>query len=256
MYLRLRQLCLVAEQLDPVVADLQAAFDLEVCHRDPGVEAFGLCNALLVAGTSFIEVVAPLVDGTAAGRYLQRRGGNGGYMVINDTDDLDFWQSRMQQLGVRIAAHLEVDEYRGLQLHPRDTGGALLEINQTGAGGTLEGDYHPAGPHWQSCRRVGLVSGIQGVELQSADPLALAGHWAKILDRSVVAVPGGTGIELDNAYIRFVVTEDGRGEGLGGIDLSVTDLDVIRSRCLARGLTLNDAAVMVGGVRFHLSQSA
>ena len=37
MFLRLRQLCLVAHDLEPVVQDLMAVFDIEVCHRDPAV---------------------------------------------------------------------------------------------------------------------------------------------------------------------------------------------------------------------------
>ena len=41
-YLRLRQVCLVAPGLDPVVADLQAVFGVQVAFRDPQVAAFGL----------------------------------------------------------------------------------------------------------------------------------------------------------------------------------------------------------------------
>ncbi len=73
-YLRLRQICLVADTLEPLVADLCQVLGLTVCHRDPGVERFGLHNALLRIGNSFIEVVAPLSDsrgdGTAATRHL------------------------------------------------------------------------------------------------------------------------------------------------------------------------------------------
>lgn len=253
MYLRLRQLCLVAEKLEPVVEDLKAAFDIEVCHRDPGVEHFGLHNALLRIGTSFIEVVAPIAEGTAAGRYLERRGGDGGYMVINDTDDLGYWESRMEQVGVRIAAKLEVDDYCGLQLHPRDTGGALLEINQTGEGGPLGGDYHPAGPHWQSGKPSELATGVTGAELQSDAPQVLAKRWGEILDRPVEEGSGGLQIALDNAHLRFVPAEDGRGDGLGGIDLTVSDAEAIRERCRQRGLPVMDDCLVVCGVRFYLT---
>ena len=74
MFLRLRQLCLVAEKLDPVVDTLCQVFGVTVCHRDPEVGQFGLHNALIPFGTSFIEVVAPVTEGTTAGRYLQRKG--------------------------------------------------------------------------------------------------------------------------------------------------------------------------------------
>ena len=87
-YLRLRQLCLVAAQLEPVVDDLSAVFGVEVCHRDPAVGQFGLHNALLPFGTSFVEIVAPVTEGTTAERYLERRKGDGGYMVILGSDSL------------------------------------------------------------------------------------------------------------------------------------------------------------------------
>ena len=37
MFHRLRQICLVAQDLDPVVAELCDVFDVAVCHRDPEV---------------------------------------------------------------------------------------------------------------------------------------------------------------------------------------------------------------------------
>jgi len=252
MFLRLRQLCLVAEKLEPVVEDLRSVFGIEICHRDPGVGQFGLQNALLPIGDSFIEVVAPVKEGTAAERYLQRRNGDGGYMVIHDTDNIGQWEARMSALGVRIAAILEVDEYRGLQLHPRDTGGALLEINQTGEGGPLEGAYHPAGPDWQSFIHTDVVTAVVGAELQSDAPEALAKRWGEILDRPVIAGASGLSIELDNAHLRFVQARDGRGEGLGGIDLLVPDAEAVRKRCQPNNLSEFDGGVLVGGMRFYL----
>jgi hypothetical protein len=34
-YLRLRQICLVAPRLEPLIDDMRAIFELEVCYRDP-----------------------------------------------------------------------------------------------------------------------------------------------------------------------------------------------------------------------------
>src|SRR5215475_8049112 len=79
MNLRMRQICLVARQLAPVVDDFREVFGLEACYRDPGVGKYGLENALFPIGNGFLEVVAPVRDGTTAGRYLDRRGGDGGW---------------------------------------------------------------------------------------------------------------------------------------------------------------------------------
>jgi hypothetical protein len=89
MFLRLRRLCLVARELQPLVDDLCAVLGLQVCHRDCEVARFGLHNALMRICSGFIEVGAPLHEGTPAGRYLQRRGGDGGYMVTLDYEDIE-----------------------------------------------------------------------------------------------------------------------------------------------------------------------
>ena len=51
MWLRMRQLALVAHKLNPVIDDLRAVFGLEIGHRDPGVKVYGLENALLPVGS-------------------------------------------------------------------------------------------------------------------------------------------------------------------------------------------------------------
>ena len=131
MWLRLRQICLVASDLDPVVEELRAIFGLEICHIDPGVASFGLRNTLLPIGDQLLEVVCPIRSGTAAGRYLERRGGDGGYMVITQCAK-EAQQERRRlagELGIRIAFEFETPEYRCMQLHPRDTGGCFFEID-------------------------------------------------------------------------------------------------------------------------------
>ena len=42
MWLRLRQIALVARELQPVLDDFRAVLGLEVCFVDPGVKTFGL----------------------------------------------------------------------------------------------------------------------------------------------------------------------------------------------------------------------
>ena len=74
MSLHLRQIALVARELAPVIDDLSAIFGIKPCFVDPGVKVFGLENTLLAVGRNFLEVVAPIEDNTAGGRYLDRRG--------------------------------------------------------------------------------------------------------------------------------------------------------------------------------------
>ncbi len=128
MWLRLRQICLVAHELAPVVEQLEAVLGLEVCYRDPGVGRFGLENALLPVGNQLLEVVAPIEENTAGGRYLERRGGEGGYMVITQCDDHAARRRRVEELGVRVVTQFERHGFQNMQLHPKDTGGSFFEI--------------------------------------------------------------------------------------------------------------------------------
>src|SRR5271167_3612431 len=124
MSIRLRQICLVAEKLAPVLEDFKAVLGLEVCFKDPEVAVFGLENSLMPIGSNFLEVVAPVRENTAAGRYLKRRNGDGGYMVICQCDTHETQlarKARAAALNVRIAWEHEGKSFHGLQLHPADS---------------------------------------------------------------------------------------------------------------------------------------
>src|SRR5205807_2259350 len=234
MWLRLRQIALVARELAPVVDDLRAVFGLEICHRDPGVKVFGLENALLPVGNQFIEVVAPIKEGTAGGRYLERRKGDGGYMVITQCDDHAPRKKRVAQLGIRKVLESDEPEYCTMQLHPRDTGGSFLEIDFQPGGEAVDGPWMPAGRNWKPAVRTNVVRAIAAAEIQSPEPSALAARWSEILELPVER-NGAPTIRLDNASIRFVPDQDGRGEGLGGLDLIAVDRKRLMDAAATRG---------------------
>jgi len=223
-----------------------------VSYVDPNVEKYGLVNALMPIGNSFLEVVAPTQDGTPAGRYIDRRGGEGGYMVILDCDDIEPWLAHLPTVGVRVANDLDYpDEYRGLQLHPRDTGGALLEINHS-QGGEWDGPYHPAGPRWKGAHGADAEDRIVAAELQSDDPIRLAGRWSEILQRKVSDGDGVPTIELDLGVLHFVPAADGRGEGLGGIDVSIPRHERARFAARQKEVAEEDGALILCGTRVRL----
>jgi hypothetical protein len=254
MRVRLRQVALVARSLPPVLADLQAVFGLEVSHRDPAVAAFGLENAVLPVGGQFLEVVAPTRPGTAAGRYLERRGGDGGYMVITQVDDQPGVRRRLDELSVRTVLDHDVGGYRCLQLHPADTGGSFLEVDHQDGSWDTYGAWAPAGPDWPAAVRTAVVDGIRGVDVQSDRTGALAARWAEILATDPRLDGSGRPVlGLDDAFIRFPPLADDRGEGLAGIELAAVDAETAREVAAARGL-LDGAAIVVGGVRVTLHE--
>jgi hypothetical protein len=252
-YLRLRQICLVAEALEPAIADLADIFGLEICYRDGAVAKYGLVNALLPIGTSFLEVVAPTREGTAAGRYLERRKGDGGYMVIIDCDDIERRRAHVQAMGVRIANPLAYSSYTGIQLHPRDTGGSFLEFNHTAGGAALDGPYHPAGANWQKSIRRDVTRALLAAELQSPEPKVLAERWSSIIERPV---RHGTGdvleIALDLGVLRFVEAREDRGEGLSGLDLDIANRSAIVAAAKRRGKAVTGDTITICGTRFRL----
>lgn len=251
--LRLRQICLVASELAKPVEDLKQIFGLNTCFHDPNVAKYGLENALLPIGSNFLEVVAPFREGTAAGRYLERRHGDGGYMVILQCDDAADRERRMLDLKVRIANRLDYGTYLGLQLHPKDTGGAILETSTDPRSTAADGPWHPAGDDWASAVRTDITTDLIGAELQSGDPGDLAARWARILDTPLQNdAQGNPALVLENAELRFIPADDGRGEGLSGLDIRVADRGYIFREAESRGCDTTDDTVIVCGVRFKL----
>ena len=257
MGIHLRQVALVASKLAPAVDDLRAIFEIEVCHVDPGLAIWGLENALLPVGRKFIEVVAPTKAGTAAGRYIERRGGDGGYMVICQADSRDTQAGcRQRAIALNVRVAYESDERDGfnlMQLHPRDLEAAFFEIDWD-AGEDFNGRWEPAGgTEWTRHIRTSRVQDIAGVELQCEDPPALAQKWARIAGAEVDLRHDHPQVALGNASLRFVEITDGRGPGLGGVDLVVTDCAAILNDARSRGCDVNGNLVTVCGTRFYLA---
>src|SRR5256884_9982543 len=98
---RLRQVALVAHDCGRVTAELSRAFGWAQPCCDPGVGQFGLANAVFAVGDTFVEVVAPVRPDTTAGRYLERRGGDGGYMAVFQGAEPAAGRRRVGDLGGR-----------------------------------------------------------------------------------------------------------------------------------------------------------
>ncbi|MGE0827226.1 MAG: VOC family protein [Candidatus Binatia bacterium] len=249
MWLRVRQIALIARQLAPVVDDIREVFGLEVAFRDPAVKTFGLENAVFPVGNQFLEVVAPIREGTAGGRYLDRRKGDGGYMVICQCDDHAPRKRRAEELGIRKALEHDEAEFRIMQLHPRDTGGCFLEIDQQ-LGDINE--WMPAGKNWKSAVRTEVVRGIAAAEIQTPDPADLAARWGQIVELPVKHEKDQPTLHFDNADVRFVKDTDGRGEGLSGVDLIVANRERLLAAAERRGKRISDDMVNICGVHFRL----
>jgi hypothetical protein len=197
-----------------------------------------------------LGVVPPEHQSTTAGRLLERRRGDGGYMVIAQVDDLGTVRKRVDELGVRIVWKVELPDAATLHLHPRDIGAAIVSFDQM----KTPEFWRWAGPDWEEHVREDVTRRMLGAELQGADPRALAQRWGQVFGRPARArADGAHEIALDDdTYLRFVSDRDGRGEGVSGMDVEVTDPLEIVHRARARGLPAAHDEVEICGVRIRL----
>ena len=249
-YMRLRQICLVAPHLEPVIGDIAGIMGLNVCYRDGNVAKYGLENALLPVDTILLEVVAPFQPGTAAGRFIEKTGGRGGYMAIFCCDDPDARGAHAREMGVRVANVIDHAPYHGVQLHPRDCRAAFIEFNHTDGSDDILGPYPPAGPDWQKSIRKDVTQALIGVEMESPQPQVLAEHWGKI-----IGIPVSTGksgepeLKLSNANFRFV---KGASDIMSGLTFRVSDIAAVRDAAKTKGRPVSGDSFLLGGVTFHL----
>ena len=247
--MRLRQICLVAPHLEPVISDISAIMGLNVCYRDEHVGKYGLENALLPVDTILLEVVAPLRDGTAAGRFIEKTGGHGGYMAIFSCPDPDERGRHAESIGVRIANVIDHAPYHGVQLHPRDCRAAFIEFNHTEGSDNVTGSYPPAGPNWHAAVRTDVTSALIVVDLQSPAPAELAAHWGRIIGLPITNTADGTfGISLENCSLRFT---SGEREAMTGLTFRVNDVAQVAAAAGARGCPVAGDGFLLGGVVFR-----
>ena len=183
--LRLRQAVLAATELDAVADRLREELDLGEPFADPGVDAFGLRNAVFALGDCFLEVVSPVRPDTAAGRWIERRGGDCGYMLMFQLDDVDAARERARLLGVRDVLALDLDDISESHLHPADMRGAIVSISEP----KPPASWRWGGPNWDERSAPGELT---GADVAVSDPAGVAERWGGVLG----AEPSSAGIEL------------------------------------------------------------
>jgi hypothetical protein len=230
---RLRQVALVARDCGQVAGELRRVFGWPPPFHDAGVGQFGLTNAVFEVGDTFVEVVAPAQPDTTAGRYLERRGGDGGYMAIFQVPDLAAARRRVADLGVRVVWTADLPDIAGTHLHPADVPGAIVSLDWADP----EQSWRWAGPSWTGRVPDHAPGGVTGLTIEVNDPAAAARRWAAVL--GVSAGRGHTTVELPDAgqRLRFVAAPGGRGEGI--TEVTIAGLPV-----------QGEGPWVIGGVRF------
>ncbi len=229
---RLRQVALVARDCERVADALRQALGWPRPFRDPGVAEFGLTNAVFAVGDTFVEVVAPAEPDTTAGRYLERRGGDGGYMAIFQVPDLGAARRRLTGLGVRVVWTADLPDMACLHLHPRDVPGAIVSVDWA----EPPESWRWAGPSWTGQAPGYPPGGVTGLTIEVTDPPAAAQRWAAVLGISASRAGSTAVVQLpaSGQRLRFVPARAGHGEGITAVIIA----------------GLSGAPLEIGGVRF------
>jgi hypothetical protein len=199
---RVRQAVLVASDLETAAGRLREELGLGAPFSDPGVEYFGLRNAVFAVGDTFLEIVSPAREDTAAGRVLARRGRDCGYMVMFQVDDLAAARERAAGQRVREVFEVEITEMSEVHLHPGDMRGAIVSLSSP----RPPESWRWGGPGWSERS---AASRVAGVRVAVGDPDTVAARWGEIL-----------GLPLASLGVEF--TRDDAEPGLAGIVIEVT----------------------------------
>lgn len=230
---RLRQAVLVAAELEPVAEALREALGLGEPFRDPGVGLFGLENAVFAIGNCFLEIVSPTEPGTAAGRYLERQGGDCGYMVMFDLEDLEGARRRAAEAAVRVVWQADLPDISGTHLHPADMRGAIVSLDES----RPYGSWRWGGPRWTG--RIaddGAPGRLVGITAAVIDPAGVAARWAHVLGTPPADGPESA-LALDGGQVRFAEAHDAAAEGL--VEIALADVPSLsRSGCEVGGVRL------------------
>lgn len=171
---RLRQLVFASHDQDDI-EQLRHILGLGAGFVDPGVTVFGLTNGVFALGDQFLEVVVPVEEKTAAGRFLDRSNGLGGYMAIFQTDDLTRVRNHADANGLRRVWDIDVEDISASHLHPADIGAAIVSIDEARPAGS----WRWGGPDWQENSVPGTLLEL---EVTADDPETLAARWGGVLN--------------------------------------------------------------------------
>ena len=190
--------------------ELQAAFGWPDPFHDPGVSEFGLENAVFEVGDTFVEVVSPIRPDTTAGRLLERRGADGGYMAIFQVPDLAAARRHVAELQVRTVWSVDLADMATSHLHPKDVPGAIVSLDWA----SPEGSWRWAGPRWAgTVPATHAAGGVVAITVSVPEPERAAHTWAQVLDGSLCE---GSEVVLASAHqcVRF---SPSTGDSVGGI---------------------------------------
>ena len=244
--MRIRQVALAASDLEKTDTTLRRLLGCDQSYADPEIIYFGLDNRLYTLGDCFLEMVSPVQPNTAAGRFLDRRGGDGGYMVIVQVENLAQEQVRLADTDIRTVFADDRGNAKAIHLHPKDVPGAIPSLDEM----RPPESWLWAGDGWE--QRAGrYVRGILAVEIRSLDAEATGQCWAEAYGIELMPAGNGWRLEMGGTEMRFTHDAAAAESALMAIDVDAVDLPAICAAADDMGLERDGHVVTVCGVEFN-----
>lgn len=229
--IRLRQIAFAATDLQKSETALVDQLGVQLCYRDPGVLEFGLANALFPVGDQFLEIVSPVQANTTAGRLIDKRGGDCGYMAIFQVDDIGPVTDRLSDREIRIVFHAQAEGIEGLHLHPKDVPGAIVSIDAS----AQPSEWTWAGPNWRNYVSTERIESISGITIATENPSETCETWGYVLGVS----PADDTLMLDGAIVHFSGLGSEQRSGLIGVQLKASAPELVGTTAELLGVTVN-----------------
>ena len=232
---RLRQAVVAAIDLDATAAALERHLGVHDPFRDKGVGHFGLRNAVYALGDTFIEIVSPVQDDTAAGRQIARAGGDCGYMCMFELADADATRRRVADAGARLVHDNSHPDIVDLHLHPKDVPGAIVALNIADP----VGSWRWGGPPWTATIPPHDPGGLLGLTVAVHEPETVAGIWGRLIG----VAPRGSTITLEGG------AQDGGAQTIEFVAVAPTEVErIVEVRAAAPH---HSGEEVIAGVRFR-----
>lgn len=131
LFLAIDHVGIAVPDLDAAIAFYRDTLGMEVTHLETNTEQ-GVREAMLRAGDDFVQLLAPLDDSSPIARFLARSG-PGLQQLAYRVRDVEAASATLLERGIRSLYDAPRSGTAGSRinfLHPRDTGGVLVELVQ------------------------------------------------------------------------------------------------------------------------------
>jgi methylmalonyl-CoA/ethylmalonyl-CoA epimerase len=129
--IKINHIAVVVEDIETALAFWQRALGLPLHHMEHN-EGEAVDIAFLPVGDSEIELIAPFTDDSGVAKYLAKKG-TGLHHLCLEVDDIETSMAQLVEAGTELindVPKMRPDGTRYVFVHPKSTGGVLLELYQ------------------------------------------------------------------------------------------------------------------------------